>query len=56
MQIAPSELRGLSLWQFAAMTHGWNAANKPAGDSDPLKPQEEDELERFISQPSVWMN
>jgi hypothetical protein len=55
MQVAPSEMLECSLWEWAAMVDGWNKANS-SEESDPLKPEEEDELEHFISQPSVWMN
>lgn len=56
MQIAPSELRSLSLWQFAAMVSGWNEANKSGDDSKALKPEDEEHLEQFIAQPSVWVH
>jgi hypothetical protein len=57
MQIAPSELRQMSLWQFAAMVDGWNKANAPAGDKgDGLKPEDEEQLSRYIDQKPIWVN
>lgn len=31
-----SELRELSLWEYSATLEGWNAANTPEGESEPL--------------------
>jgi hypothetical protein len=53
MQIAPSELREMSLWELSAMIKGWNEAHKP---DDKLTPQVEDELFAYIQEPPVWMN
>jgi hypothetical protein len=53
MQIAPSELRAMSLWEFSAMVKGWNAAH----DTGPpaLTPQEEEDLFDFINEPVPGM-
>lgn len=57
MQIAPSELKKLSLWEFAAMVEGWNKANAPAEKTGELTTEEEDELFEFIQEtPPVWVN
>lgn len=56
MQIAPSELLKLSLWEFAAMVQGWNEANKPADKADNLNPNDEDSLFEFVQEPPVWVN
>jgi hypothetical protein len=53
MQIAPGELRKMSLWEFSAMIKGWNAAHetgKPA-----LTETEQDELFDFINEPVPGM-
>lgn len=55
MQIAPSELQKLSLWEFAAMVKGWNKANAPAEKSE-LEEETEDELFDFIEEKPVWVN
>jgi hypothetical protein len=56
MQIAPSELRDMSLWEFAAMVKGWNQAHEPAKSGSELTPEIEDELEAYINEPPIWMN
>lgn len=56
MQLAPSELNKLSLWEFAAMVQGWNKANAPADKSDELEDDEQDELFEFIEEKPIWVN
>jgi hypothetical protein len=56
MQIAPSELNAMSLWEFAAMVQGWNKANAPAGTPEELKPEDEDGLSAFIDEKPIWVN
>jgi hypothetical protein len=56
MQMAPSELVKLSLWEFAAMVQGWNKANSPSGDAEPLKDEDEEALFEFIQEKPVWVN
>lgn len=55
MQIAPSELRSMSLWEFGAMVKGWNKQHTPSG-AEPLTAEAEDELGAFIDEPPIWMN
>jgi hypothetical protein len=56
MQIAPSELNAMSLWEFAAMVQGWNKANEPAGTPEDIKPEDEEGLFEFIEQKPIWVN
>lgn len=56
MQIAPSELNKLSLWEFSAMVQGWNKANAPKDKKDELNSDDQDELFEFIEQKPVWVN
>lgn len=56
MQIAPSELLKLSLWEFSAMVQGWNKANKPTAKEEDLKSDDEDRLFEFIQEEPLWIN
>ena len=55
MQIAPSELVKMSLWEFAAMVQGWNKANAPS-EAEPLKEDDEEALFEFIQEKPIWVN
>jgi len=56
MQMPPSEMLRLSLWEFAAMVHGWNKANAPADKPEPLDEETEEELFEFINEKPIWVN
>jgi hypothetical protein len=57
MHVSPSELRGMSLWEFTAMVKGWNKQHTPSGaTAAPLAPDVEEELGEFIDEPPIWMN
>lgn len=56
MQIAPSELVKMSLWEFAAMIQGWNKANAVNPEPDPLKEADEEALFKFIEEKPIWAN
>jgi hypothetical protein len=54
MQIAPSEVRNMSLWQYTALVQGWNKANEP--EHEPLTPDEEEELFELIEEERpIWV-
>jgi hypothetical protein len=56
MQLAPSEMLKLSLWEFSAMVQGWNKANAPADASKEIQPDDEEALSKFIDEKPIWMN
>jgi hypothetical protein len=56
MQIAPSELNAMSLWEFAAMVQGWNKANAPTETPEQVTPEDETSLGDFIDEKPIWVN
>lgn len=51
----PSEVRAMSLWQFAACVAGWNDAQKSQDERDrELDDDEADTIFDMLDAPPVW--
>ncbi len=54
MNIGPSETNAMSLWQYEALLHNWNAAHNTDGDVSPPDPEKTQRLiDRINSMPAA---